>query len=332
MDGECRDAIVYGELFQQTMSHARLPLCVTNPREPDNPIIFVNAAFCELTGYSEVEIIGRNCRFLQGPETDPASVERIREIIAKEEVATVEIVNYRKDGRRFLNALQLGPIYGPKRELLHYFGSQLDITEQRAAEDNAKKLADAELRHRLANIVSVLDVIVRLTAQEDLDRAALAAKLSERIHALAHAHISALVKEGSENAYLSEIAETILTAYGPNGRDSFSLNGPETEIRPQAITSLAVVLHELATNAVKHGAFSRPDGRVSLDWAVAHNGEHETLSMTWAETGGPAVAAPERASGSKIVADMVRIAKGSVDYDWRPAGLVAAVELMLPKG
>ena len=99
-----------GLLFEQAMAQTRMAVCLTDPKQADNPIVFCNRAFERLTGYRQHEIIGRNCRFLQGPKTDQHQVTKIRDAIRTEEVAVVEILNYRKNGEQFWNALHLGPI------------------------------------------------------------------------------------------------------------------------------------------------------------------------------------------------------------------------------
>lgn len=100
-----------GLLFDQAMAQTRMAVCLTDPRQKDDPIIFCNQAFERLTGYDSDEIVGRNCRFLQGPRTDREQVGKLREAIDEERVAVFELLNYRKDGSSFWNALHLGPIY-----------------------------------------------------------------------------------------------------------------------------------------------------------------------------------------------------------------------------
>src|SRR3712207_2310888 len=98
-----------------------MPMLVTDPRLPDDPIVFANRAFLALTGYAEDEVLGRNCRFLQGALTDRATVGRIREALAARRPIAVEVLNYRRDGRPFWNALFIAPVFGPGGELLRFF-------------------------------------------------------------------------------------------------------------------------------------------------------------------------------------------------------------------
>jgi PAS domain S-box-containing protein len=100
---------------------------ISNPRLPDNPIVAANAAFCALTGYSEAEIVGRNCRFLAGPGTEPAMTERIRASIRSLRPSLTEILNYRKDGTPFRNAVLIAPLFGPGGEARYFLGSQIDV-------------------------------------------------------------------------------------------------------------------------------------------------------------------------------------------------------------
>ena len=103
---------------------------LTNPRMPDNPIVAVNRAFCDLTLYDESEILGRNCRFLAGPATEPWLTEQIKEAVARRSPTVTEILNYRKDGTPFRNAVLVAPIFGDDGELAYFLGSQVELDEQ----------------------------------------------------------------------------------------------------------------------------------------------------------------------------------------------------------
>jgi PAS domain S-box-containing protein len=117
--------------FPAAVRATRMPMVITNPRLPDNPIIFVNNSFCRLSGYDRDEIVGRNCRFLQGPETDPAAVARIRAAIAVPQAIEIDIRNHRKDGTTFWNRLLMAPVNDANGRLAYFFASQLDVTVER---------------------------------------------------------------------------------------------------------------------------------------------------------------------------------------------------------
>jgi PAS domain S-box-containing protein len=110
------------------MMHSTEPMVLTAPALPDHPMIAVNAAFETMTGYTSAETVGRNCRFLQGANTDPKTPSRIRRCIAERRGCVEWIVNYRKDGEMFWNLLFISPVFSQEGELLHYFGNQRDIT------------------------------------------------------------------------------------------------------------------------------------------------------------------------------------------------------------
>nr|AML78816.1 putative LOV domain-containing protein [Gyrostemon ramulosus] len=109
-----------------TLERIEKNFVITDPRLPDNPIIFASDSFLELTEYSREEILGRNCRFLQGPETDPATVKKIREAIDNQTEVTVQLINYTKNGKKFWNIFHLQPMRDQKGEVQYFIGVQLD--------------------------------------------------------------------------------------------------------------------------------------------------------------------------------------------------------------
>lgn len=122
------------DLFFAAIEMTRMPMIVTDPNQPDNPIIFANQAFLNTTGYAMEEVMGRNCRFLQGEGTDPQMIANLSRAIRDRTDIAVEIQNFRKDGTAFWNALFVSPIFDRDGKLLYYFGSQLDVTRRREAE------------------------------------------------------------------------------------------------------------------------------------------------------------------------------------------------------
>jgi PAS domain S-box-containing protein len=104
-----------------------LAMVLSNPRQPDNPLEVVNAPFCALTGYSEGQILGRNCRFLAGERTEPAVTEQIRSAIRGRRAVLADILNYKQDGTPFRNGVMITPIYGADGEIAWFLGSQVDL-------------------------------------------------------------------------------------------------------------------------------------------------------------------------------------------------------------
>lgn len=306
----------------------RLPLCITDPHQPDNPIVFVNPAFCDLCGYAEEEVLGRNCRFLQGPETTPESIAQVRKVISNRSVDTVEILNYRKDGSSFVNALQIGPIYDDGGRLLFFFGAQLDITEKLRMEEQARRLAEEEILHRLRNIVNVMSVITRVTAKGHTDVAEFGTALTERLSALSAAHFSAARKARGEIP-LADLITSIITAYAPIRDRQFELDGEAVLIPASRISPLSLVLHELATNAAKYGALGCESGVVRLSWQTEMSDGTSALDLNWRERGGPTTKEPTRAGGTGIVRSILMAAGGSLELTWNPEGLDCRIRLPL---
>ena len=123
------------ELRDRALSATAEGVVIADARLPDNPIIYANAGFERLTGYSVEDVMGRNCRFLQGPSTDPDTLERLRSAIHQKQECTVQLLNYRKDGSTFWNRLSITPIRDAAGEVTHYIGVQSDITEQKRTEE-----------------------------------------------------------------------------------------------------------------------------------------------------------------------------------------------------
>jgi PAS domain S-box-containing protein len=154
-----------GNIFFAAVEMTRMPMVVTDPRQPDNPIVFANGAFFDLTGYSNEETIGRNCRFLQGPQTDRSTVDEVRQAVSEERAVAVDILNYKKGGKPFWNALFLGPIFDQDGKLLYFFASQMDITERRTTQDaylQAQKMEaigqlTAGMAHDFNNLLQVIN-------------------------------------------------------------------------------------------------------------------------------------------------------------------------------
>ena len=120
------------ELIQKTEAMEKAPVGMTlsDPTEPDNPLVYANEHFCEITGYEEAEVIGRNCRFMQGPETDPETVAEIRRAIDNESSLSTVLRNYREDGTMFWNRLTIAPIRDEDGAVRNWVGFQTDVTER----------------------------------------------------------------------------------------------------------------------------------------------------------------------------------------------------------
>ena len=129
----------------QAIALSPLAMVISNPRRPDNPLEVVNDMFCSLTGYAEGEIVGRNCRFLAGKDTDQAATEQLRESIRNRRPALVELINYRNDGSPFRNGVMITPLLGQEEELAWFLGSQVELPLDSAGALGSRQACAAEL-------------------------------------------------------------------------------------------------------------------------------------------------------------------------------------------
>jgi len=142
-------------LFGKAIETARQGITIADARQDDEPLIYANEAFEEITGYPTGEVLGRNCRFLQGPETDEEPVAEVRQAVDDRRPVVTELLNYRKDGTPFWNRLEIVPVHDASGEVTHFLGLQRDVTERREREERLSVL-DRVLRHNIRNRMNVI--------------------------------------------------------------------------------------------------------------------------------------------------------------------------------
>jgi PAS domain S-box-containing protein len=151
-------------IFFAAVKTTRMPMIVTDPNQPDNPIVFANPAFINMTGYGWDELVGVNCRILQGPDTDPETVAEVRRAVERRQETSVEILNYKKNGAAFWNALFISPVFDADNRLIYFFASQLDVTRRRDAEEGLRQAQKMEavgqltggVAHDFNNLLTVI--------------------------------------------------------------------------------------------------------------------------------------------------------------------------------
>jgi two-component sensor histidine kinase len=205
--------------------------------------------------------------------------------------------------------------FDEKGRLIGLSGVTADITERKRAEERQILLAE-EVDHRARNVVAVVQSIMRLTRADNMDD--YIGALDGRIGALSNAH-RLLASSRWEGADLNRLVEEEFAPYRASGNERVLAHGPVTLLPPATAQTIALALHELATNAAKYGALSSGNGQVKLSW----RSEPGKLELTWIEDGGPKVSAPNRKGyGSRaIIAGIERQLGGAVNFDWQPGGL-----------
>ncbi len=137
------DAAAWLALKDRALEVASEGFTIADARQPDQPLIYANQGFERITGYSIADVMGRNCRFLQGPDTDPSAMAEIRAALAEARPCLVEILNYRKDGSTFWNRLSITPVRDAAGHLTHFIGVQSDVTARRQAEVALRRTTEA---------------------------------------------------------------------------------------------------------------------------------------------------------------------------------------------
>lgn len=273
--------------FASAVRTTRMPMVVTDPNQHDNPIVFCNDAFVALTGYPREEILGRNCRFLQGPATRDEDVEKVRAATAAHRAVEVDLLNYRKDGTTFWNALLVSPVFS-EGELTYFFASQMDVTERKRAEQH-RFLLNRELDHRVKNTLATVQSLVLQTLRDASVPERVSSAVSGRLQALARSH-DVMTKEAWASAHLRDVIESALEPLLGQFGERIDVDGADIRLRPRIATMLSLAIHELAENARRYGALTPGSGRVSVRWAI----EDGRLRLEWRETGGPKVEPPEQ--------------------------------------
>lgn len=431
--------------FLTAVTQSITPMVVSDPRLPDNPLVFVNQAFEALTGFPAAEVLGRNCRFMQGPLTKAADIQRLRDAIARRERIDVDLLNHRRDGTPFWNRLMVAPVFAADGALLYFVATQLDVTIERhrlrqlqddrdaltaevarretaLAEREARlamalkagglgtwsvalpdltvtvsdaclanfgrqpgeeftyadferslhpedyqrvqvALADTmkngapydieyrvltpageqrwihvqgalqcradgtplalsgfssnisvrkfaeehrmvlarELTHRVKNTLATVGAVVSQTLRDAASLAEGRTAVAGRIASLGTAH-ELLVRDEIEGAAISEIVERVLAPFLDSGGTRFSIKGPAIRLSPEITLALSMALHELATNAIKYGALSVPEGSVQIRWKLAGDAAHRRFRFTWVEQDGPPVVPPTRVGfGTRMI-------------------------------
>jgi PAS domain S-box-containing protein len=134
--------------LSEMIAHSAVAAVITDPRQPDNPIVECNDAFLALTGYARDEVIGRNCRFLRRPQEDCAQTAQLRAAVRQGKATLVELANYRKDGTPFRNAVMIAPIFGADGQLQWFLGSQMAVEDGDRGEDARARIAALTDRQR----------------------------------------------------------------------------------------------------------------------------------------------------------------------------------------
>jgi PAS domain S-box-containing protein len=304
------------ERYRLLAEHARDILLVLRLR--DGAIVETNKAAVAAYGYAREELLAMNIAGLRAPDT-VAALRGDLDLVG--EGTLFETVHKRRDGSTFpVEVSAVSMVIDGERMVLSLVR---DISE-RNEWARVQRLMTRELLHRVKNSVAVIQSLVRLTAPRARNLDEFVASLSGRLSAMAAAH-DLLSEMHWRGADLGELIAKQLAHYlsGPDKR--MQMHGPPVRLPQQFAVPLALALHELATNAAKHGSLSTPEGRVDLSWTYAR-GPRDKLRLEWRESGGPPVERPISAGfGSTLIERGMPGAKVERRFD--PRGVTCTIEL-----
>ena len=337
--GKQKDAEAAVESFRDDLGpfvvaaeKTRMPMIFTDARAPDYPIVFANDAFLSLTGYARQEVLAKSFKSLMAPWIDTEAMARVDAAFDGDSGSDPEIHYRRKDGSEFWASLFVSPVCDENGAVMQQFVSFVDLTPHRQDNARCKMLID-ELNHRVKNTLSTVQSIVAQALRQPSDPEEIREAIESRILALSRSH-DLLTSVKWEGTGLRELVDTALQPFEAVAgvSDRFTIRGDNLLLPPKTTLSLAIALHELATNAVKYGAFSNDAGTIAVSWAVTPKSTGNRLVLLWQEQGGPPVAPPtHKGFGSWVIErGLAHQLSGKVALDYQPGGVTCTIDIPAP--
>ena len=316
----------------------RLPfaLLITDATLPDDPIVFVNRAFLDQTGYAVEEVLGRNCRFLQGEHTDPGTVAELHEAIAEDREVTVDVVNYRANGERFVNRLMVAPLYDDDGAVRYRLGVQHDESDAGRYAERAIELSERlrEMQHRMKNHLSMLLALIRLEANRQEASENKIDVLAARVEALGTLYDQIADPAGGDDDASVALATYVRRVCGAmemlsdRARIGVNVDVERFEVSVDRAARIGLFLCEALTNALRHAYGNAERGEISVS-LVRGTGGGATLSVADDGRGlGDALWPDDPGTlGGLIVRDLVRRLDARLEVESSPAGTTVRLEL-----
>ena len=311
----------------------RMAMVFTDAREADNPIIFANDSFLKLTGYDREELLAQPFNFLLASPEDAVTLSEIKSCFEPGDEDSPEIHYRRKDGSDFWASLFVNPVKDDDGKVVQHFISLVDTTRHRLAQQNAAMLID-ELNHRVKNTLATVQSIVTQALRNASEPEIVRESIETRLAALSRSH-ELLAREKWDGAGLHDLVREALAPFRvTEGRaERFTIEGENIRLSPKAALALGIAFNELATNAVKYGAFSNEAGTISVKWTIESKDGNRWLCLQWREANGPRVAPPSRKGfGSRVIEQgLTHELQGSVAMNYAPGGLVCTIDVPAPR-
>ena len=287
-----------------------------------------NAGATRIFGYEASEMIGEPILRLIPPELHHEEKEILARLQRGKRIEHYETVRVAKDGRRVDVSLTVSPLRDRSGKVVGASKVGRDITERKRTEKLQRVLTD-ELAHRVKNTLATVQAIANQSLVRAKSPPDFVSSFTGRLQALAKAH-TLLTRTSMQGADVMELVNEQVLIGAPND-NRISCSGPLLTLDAQAAMHLALVLHELATNARKYGALSVPYGRLSVTWQVRTNGGCRLL-LSWKESNGPKVSAPSaHGFGRTLIEQTMRAHAGEASIEYRTDGLTCEIKLPLPE-
>ncbi len=277
--------------FVVAAEKTRMPMVFTD-EEPGHPIIFANDAFLALTGYARTEVLAKSFQSLLAAGVDAETMPIVEAAFRGECENDPEIHYKRKDGSQFWASMFVSPVCEHDGTVVQQFVSLVDRTKHRQDNAQCKMLID-ELNHRVKNTLATVQSIVTQALRHPAEPAAIRQAIESRLMALSRSH-DLLTSGDWEGAGLHDLVDTALHPFEvvAGHAERFTIVGDNVHLSPRTTLSLAIAFHELATNAVKYGAFSNDAGTIRIDWTVVEEESGNRVVIHWLECDGPKVTQP----------------------------------------
>jgi PAS domain S-box-containing protein len=293
----------------------------------DGTITSWNEGASRIFGYEAAELIGGPIFRIIPPELHAEERQIIARLRRGERIQHYETVRVAKDGRRIDISLTVSPLRDKSGRVIGASKVARDITERKQAEKLQRVLID-ELNHRIKNTLATVQAIASQSLVHAKSPTEFVSGFTGRVQALANAHTLLTRSEMRGAEVMDLVRDQVLLGVADDHR--ISCSGPLLMLEPQSALHLALILHELATNARKHGALSAANGRLSVSWEMRRNGG-QNLLLRWEESSGPKVRAPAvRGFGSMLIEQTLRAHGGDASINYRPDGVVCEIRLPLP--
>ena len=319
------------DLKQAEIESARLAAIVVSSDDAivgktlDGCVTSWNAGATRIFGYEPKEMIGQSIIKIIPPELRQEEDEILAKLKRGEHIAHYETVRLAKDGRRLNISLSVSPVLDKTGRIIGASKIARDVTEKKRVEAIQRVLIE-ELNHRVKNTLAMTQAIASQSLRHARSASDFVESFTGRVQALAKAH-SLLTDRKLEGAELTELVREQVTLGVADERVICS--GPMVILGAQPAIHLALVLHELATNARKYGGLSVPQGRLSVKWEV-HSSGSRTLLLDWTESGGPQVSAPLTAGfGTTLIERTLQTHSGEATVRYGVTGVTCKLRLPL---